>query len=247
MPLMIRVALGLTLLAGLPASAQMTTGTDSKPPKIRSWETVVMCTVMANTDIGNVTTPKGTCDLGFDDGGGNGASGIDQGGGVGTDPGVGGGGTGTSTCSNSSNDSLKNCYPSPTGPTGLGKGHGAGATGTRGTPILSCQHLYQQAEALCHNAASCISAASSAEKDCLSRSNPSGTSTPKLPGGTGGQKNPNTLMVERASSTVKKQRCDKLHTGNTAYCNTTVKRSMPSLYAACVEKTKESYDTCMLP
>lgn len=228
MQLAIRVAIGSILIAvaGIPAFAQKTAEPTQKPTKVIVRETIVLCTVLPNGDVDD-ETPQNNCELGFDDGGG-------------------GGDSTTSTCSNDSSDSRSNCYPT-NGPVGLGTGS-TGGTGTRGTPIVSCQQLYQEAKARCRGTASCLSAALSAEEDCLRRSNPSGTSpTAHRPGSTEGQKPLRSLMVKKVSLTVKKQHCDKLQTGNTAYCNTTVKRSMPGLYGMCVEKTKESYDTCMLP
>lgn len=233
MQLAIRVAIGSILIAGvgIPAFAQKTTQPTQKPTKVIIRETIVLCTMLPNGDVDD-ETPQNICELSFNDGGG-------AGGGDSTT-------STTATCSNDSSDSRSNCYPT-NGPVGLGTGP-TGGTGTRGTPIVSCQQLYQQAKALCRGGTSCLSAALSAEEDCLRRSSPSGTSsTAHRPGGPGGQKPLRTLMVQKISPAVKKQRCEKLQTGNTAYCNTTVKQSMPGLYAMCVEKTKESYDTCMLP
>lgn len=227
MQLAIRVAIGSILIAGvgIPAFAQKTTEPTQKPTQVVIRETIVLCTMLPNGDVDD-ETPQNICELSFNDGGGA------------------GGDSTTSTCSNDSSESRSNCYPT-NGPVGLGTGP-TGGTGTRGTPIVSCQQLYQQAKALCGGVASCLSAALSAEEDCLRRSGTLPTAH-RLPGSTGGQKPTRTLMVAKTPSTVKKQRCEKLQTGNTAYCNTTVKRSMPGLYSMCVEKTKESYDTCMLP
>lgn len=231
MQMAIRVAIGSILIAGvgIPAFAQKPTKTTSKTPKkVIARETIVLCTVLPNGDVDD-ETPQNNCELGFDDGGGGGGDSTTS---------------TTATCSNDSSDSRSNCYPT-NGPVGLGTGP-TGGTGTRGTPIVSCQQLYQQAKALCRGGTSCLSAALSAEEDCLRRSGTLPTAH-RLPGSTGGQKPTRTLMVAKTPSTVKKQRCEKLQTGNTAYCNTTVKQSMSGLYSMCVEKTKESYDTCMLP
>lgn len=228
MQLAIRVAVGSILIAaaGIPAFAQKRTEPTQKPTKIIARETIVLCTVLPNGDVDD-ETPQNICELSFNDGGGA------------------GGDSTTSTCSNDSSESRSNCYPT-NGPVGLGTGP-AGGAGTRGTPIVSCQQLYQQAKASCRGETSCLSAALSAEEDCLRRSGTLPTAH-RLPGSTGGQKPTRTLMVTKVPSTInKKQRCDKLQSNNTQYCNTTVHHSMPSLYGTCVAATKESYDTCMLP